>query len=149
VSICGFQLYFRINVSHKLKEDKEKYDLVYQVVGYALEVINELGHGLREKTYEKGLIVEFKNNSIRFSQQKIYSVYYKNVHIDDYIPDLLVNDELIVEIKVAEKICDEHIGQVINYLKISGCSLGLILNFKHPKLEWKRVILTENKSNRK
>jgi len=75
-------------------------DLVYQVIGCAMEVINELGHGLREKTYEKALIVEFKRNNILFSQQKIYRVYYKNVHIDDYIPDLLVNDGLIVEIKV-------------------------------------------------
>jgi GxxExxY protein len=125
-----------------MKPEKEKYDLVYQVVGYAMEVINELGHGLREKTYEKALIVEFQRNEAHFSQQKIYQVLYKNVHVDDYIPDLLVNDELIVEVKVAENICDEHIGQVINYLKISGCSLGLILNFKHPKLQWKRVILT-------
>ena len=130
-----------------MKPEKEKYDLVYQVVGYAMEVINELGHGLREKTYEKALIVEFQRNKAHFSQQKIYQVLYKNVHVDDYIPDLLVNDELIVEVKVAENICDEHIGQVINYLKISGCSLGLILNFKHPKLQWKRVILTENKPN--
>ena len=122
--------------------DKNINDLAYQVVGCAMEVINELGHGLREKTYEKALIVEFKRNNFLFSQQKIYRVYYKKVHIDDYIPDLLVNDELIVEIKVVENICDEHIGQVINYLKISGCSLGLILNFKHSKLEWKRVILT-------
>ncbi len=129
------------------KHEFKNNDLVYQVVGCAMEVINELGHGLREKTYEKALIVEFKTNNILFSQQKIYRVYYKNVHIDDYIPDLLVNDRLIVEIKVVENICDEHIGQVINYLKISGCSMGLILNFKHPKLEWKRVILTENKSN--
>jgi GxxExxY protein len=129
---------------HKLKE--EEHDLVYQVVGCAMEVINELGHGLREKTYEKGLIVEFQRTDIFFSQQKVYEVYYKNVHIDDYIPDLLVKDELIVEIKVAERICDEHIGQVINYLKISRCSLGLILNFKHPKLEWKRVIFSENSS---
>ena len=128
---------------HKFKNN----DLVYQVVGCAMEVINELGHGLREKTYEKALIVEFKTNNILFSQQKIYRVYYKNVHIDDYIPDLLVNNGLIVEIKVVENICDENIGQVINYLKISGCSLGLILNFKHSKLEWKRVILTEDKSN--
>ena len=126
-----------------MKPQKEEYDLVYQVVGYAMEVINELGHGLREKTYEKALIVEFQRDDVRFSQQKIYKVFYKNVHIDDYIPDLLVNDELIVEIKVAENISDVHIGQVINYLKISGCSLGLILNFKHPKIEWKRVILTE------
>ena len=123
--------------------DKNINDLAYQIVGCAMEVINELGHGLREKTYEKALIVEFKRNNFLFSQQKIYRVYYKKVHIDDYIPDLLVNDELIVEIKVVENICDEHIGQVINYLKISGCSLGLILNFKHPKLEWKRVIYTE------
>ena len=128
---------------HKLKNN----DLVYQVVGCAMEVINEFGHGLREKTYEKALIVEFKSNYILFSQQKIYRVYYKNVHVDDYIPDLLVNDRLIVEIKVVNSICDEHIGQVINYLKISGCSVGLILNFKHSKLEWRRVILTENKLN--
>ena len=129
------------------KHEFKNNDLVYQVIGCAMEVINELGHGLREKTYEKALIVDFKRNNILFSQQKIYRVYYKNVHIDDYIPDLLVNDGLIVEIKVVENICDEHIGQVINYLKISGCSLGLILNFKHSKLEWKRVIYTKGEAS--
>jgi GxxExxY protein len=129
------------------KHEFKNNDLVYQVVGCAMEVINELGHGLREKTYEKALIIEFKTNNIIFSQQKVYRVYYKNVHIDDYIPDLLVNDRLIVEIKVVENICDEHIGQVINYLKISGCSLGLILNFKHSKLEWKRVIYTKGEAS--
>jgi len=127
--------------------DNKNTDLVYQVVGCAMEVLNELGHGLREKTYEKAVIVEFKRNNILFSQQKVYRVYYKNVHIDDYIPDLLVSDELIVEIKVVENICDEHIGQVINYLKISGCSLGLILNFKHSKLIWKRVIYTQGEAS--
>ena len=130
-----------------MSSDNKINDLVYQVVGCAMEVINELGHGLREKTYEKALIVEFTTNNILFSRQKIYRVYYKKVHIDNYIPDLLVNDRLIVEIKVVENICDEHIGQVINYLKISGCSLGLILNFKHSKLEWKRVIYTEGEAN--
>ncbi len=130
-----------------MSSDNKINDLVYQVVGCAMEVVNELGHGLREKTYEKALIVEFKTNNIFFSRQKIYRVYYKKVHIDNYIPDLLVNDRLIVEIKVVENICDEHIGQVINYLKISGCSLGLILNFKHPKLEWKRVIYTEGEAS--
>ena len=128
---------------HELKNN----DIVYQVVGCAMEVINELGLGLREKTYEKALVVELKRNNILFSQQKIYRVFYKNVHIDNYVPDLLVNDEVILEIKVVENICDEHIGQVINYLKISGFSLGLILNFKHPKLGWKRVIFTEGESS--
>ncbi len=125
----------------------EKSDLVYKVVGCAMEVINELGHGLREKTYEKALIVEFKRSQIHFSQQKIYKIYYKSEYIDDYIPDILVHDELIVEIKVSENICDEHLGQVINYLKVSGCPLGLVLNFRHPKLQWKRVILTKDDEN--
>ena len=127
--------------------DNKINDLIYQVVGCAMEVINELGHGLREKSYENALVVELKRNNILFSQQKNYRVFYKDVHIDDYITDFLVNDEVIVEIKVVENICDEHIGQVINYLKISGCSLGLILNFKHSKLEWKRVIFTEREVN--
>ena len=117
-------------------------DLVYKVLGCAMEVLNELGHGLREKTYERALKVEFDRKNIQCAQQNVFKVFYKNVHIDDYIPDILVNDDLIVEIKVAENICNEHLGQVINYLKISGCNLGLILNFKHPKLEWKRVILS-------
>ncbi len=63
---------------HKLKSDKE-HDFVYQVVGFAMEVINELGHGLRERTYEKALVVEFNRNHIHFSQQKIFRVYYKKV----------------------------------------------------------------------
>jgi len=129
------------------KHEFKNNDLVYQVAGCAMEVINELGHGLREKTYEKALTVEFDRNNIQCAQQKVFKVFYKNVHIDNYIPDLLVNNDLIVEVKVAENICDEHIGQIINYLKISGCSLGLILNFKHPKLEWKRVIYTEGEAS--
>ena len=98
----------------------DKSDFIYRIVGCAMEVINELGHGLREKTYEKALIVEFKRSQMHFSQQKVYKVYYKGEHIDDYIPDILVKDELIVEVKFSENICDEHLGQVINYLKISG-----------------------------
>ena len=133
-----------MNVLHKLTSEKEKGDFVYQVVGCAMEVINVLGHGLREKTYERALLIEFKRNNLTYTQQKTYRIYYRDEHIDDYIPDILVNNELIVEIKVIESICDEHIGQVINYLKVSGCSLGIILNFKHPKIEWKRVILTAN-----
>jgi len=136
-----------MNVLHKLTSEKEKGDFIYQVVGCAMEVINVLGHGLREKTYERALLIEFKRNNLTYTQQKTYRIYYRDEHIDDYIPDFLVNDEVIVEIKVVENICDEHIGQVINYLKISGCSLGLILNFKHSKLEWKRVIFTESEVN--
>jgi len=81
-----------------------------------------------------------------FEQQHAYPVYYRGEHIDDYIPDLEVEGRLIVEIKTVESITDEHIGQVLNYLRVSGHEVGLILNFKHARLESKRVVLQKGRS---
>lgn len=120
-------------------------DLVYRVNGCAMAVLNELGHGLREKTYERALCVEFKYAGISFEQHQVYPVFYRGEHVDDYIPDLEVEDRLIVETKTVESITDEHIGQVLNYLRITGIEVGLILNFKHARLESKRVILQEGR----
>ncbi len=119
--------------------------LVYQVTGCAMRVLNELGHGLREKTYERALCVEFRHNSLSVDSQKIYPVYYREEKIDEYIPDLEVEGRLIVETKTVETITEEHMGQVINYLKITGLQVGLILNFKHPKLEWRKVVLQKGR----
>ena len=118
-------------------------DLTFRVVGCAMAVLNELGHGLREKIYERALCVEFQHQGIHFQQQHIYPVYYRGEHIDDYIPDLEVEWRLVVEIKTVDKIIPEHLGQVLNYLRITGLEAGVILNFKHPKLEWKKVVLQE------
>ena len=119
-------------------------DLTYQVIGCPMTVLNELGHGLREKTYERALCVEFKEQNLSYSAQQSYPVYYKGEHIDDNIPDLEVEKRLIVEVKTVENTCNEHIGQVLNYLKIAGIEAGIILNFAHPKLEWKKDVLTQN-----
>ena len=116
-------------------------DLTYQVVGCAMKVLNDVGHGLREKTYERALCVEFRAEGIGFDSQKAYPVYYRNEHIDDYIPDLVVLDRLIVEAKTVETITDEHLGQVLNYLRITGLQAGVIINFKHAKLQWQKVVL--------
>jgi GxxExxY protein len=110
-----------------------------------MAVLNELGHGLREKTYERALCVEFHHAGILFEQKRVYPVFYRAEHIDDYIPDLEVEGRLIVETKTVESITDEHIGQVLNYLRITGIEVGLILNFKHARLESKRVILQEGR----
>lgn len=120
-------------------------ELCYKVTGCAMAVLNDIGHGLREKTYERGLCVEFEAQKISYNSQHIYPVNYKGRKIDDYIPDLEVEGKLIVETKVVEAITDEHVGQVINYLKITGMKVGLILNFKHAKLQWKKVVLTEGR----
>ena len=116
-------------------------DLTYRVAGCAMAVLNELGHGLREKTYERALCVELRQKRINFEQQQVYPVYYRGEHVDDYIPDLHIENRLIVEIKTVDKIVDVHVGQVLNYLRITGSEVGLLLNFKYPKLDWKKVVL--------
>ena len=125
------------------KRELVEKELTFRVVGCAMAVLNELGHGLREKTYERALCVEFKHQGILFKQQHSYPVFYRGERIDDYIPDLEAEGRIIVEIKTVDKIIDEHVGQVLNYLKITGIEAGIILNFKHAKLEWKKVVLQE------
>lgn len=121
---------------HKLIYKKE----VFEVVGCAMEVLNELGHGLLEKPYENALAVELELNNIIVQQQSRYKVIYKGVQVGEYIPDLITHEKLVVDTKVVERITDNEIGQMMNYLKITGLRVGVILNFKRPKLEWKRIV---------
>lgn len=106
-----------------------------------MEVLNGLGHGLLEKPYENALSVEFGLRDIPYIQQARYKVLYKDVQVGEYIPDLVVCNEIVVDTKVIERITDHEIGQMLNYLKITGHKVGLIINFKKAKLEWKRVAL--------
>jgi GxxExxY protein len=116
-------------------------DEVYQVVGSAMEVLNTLGHGLLEKPYENALVVECGLRRIPTKQQPHFDVVYKSVKVGDYIPDLIAFDQIIVETKTIDRITDVERGQVINYLRITGLRVGVILNFKHAKLEWERIVL--------
>ena len=128
----------RINTNeHKLILGEE----VRQIVGCAFEVLNTLGHGLLEKPYENALCVEFKLRNIPFTQQPRFNVVYKGVKVGDYIPDLIAFENIIIDTKTIERISDIERGQVLNYLKITGRKVGLILNFKHPRLEWERLVL--------
>ena len=125
--------------------DTDKSEPIYkaesqQLVGCAMEVLNELGHGFHEKPYENALGVEFRLRGIPYEQQRQYDILYKQEKVGDYIPDLLAFGKIVVDTKVIEKITDREIGQMMNYLKITGYRLGYILNFKKPKLEWKRVV---------
>lgn len=115
--------------------------LTHEIIGSAMEVLNELGHGLLEKPYENALMVEFRLRGIPCSQQPTYQVLYKGVRVGDYIPDLIVDESVVVDTKVVDHIGDHELGQMLNYLKVTGLKLGLILNFKRAKLTWKRVSL--------
>jgi GxxExxY protein len=116
-------------------------DEVFQIVGSALEVLNSLGHGLTEKPYERSLAVEFGLRGISYNLQSRFTVIYKETNVGDFIPDIIAYEKIIVEVKCIDRITNVERGQVINYLKITGLSVGVILNFRHAKLEWERIVL--------
>jgi GxxExxY protein len=117
---------------------------VYKVVGCAMEVLNGIGHGLHEKPYENALVVEFGLRGIPYVQQPRYPIAYKGVNVGEYVPDLITFNALVVDAKVIEAITDHERGQMLNYLRITGHKVGVILNFKRAKLDWDRIVLDRN-----
>jgi GxxExxY protein len=118
-----------------LKAETEK------VIGFAFEVLNEVGHGLNEKIYENSLTVLFKLNNIVFDQQRRFPVHFRGVEVGEFVPDLIAFGSVIVDTKVIDRITDHERGQMLNYLRITKLRVGLILNFKNARLEFERVVL--------
>ena len=118
-----------------LKAETEK------IIGFAFEVLNEVGHGLNEKIYENSLTVLFKLNAIAFDQQRRFPVFFRGVEVGEFVPDLIAFGSVIVDTKVIDHITDHERGKMLNYLRITKLRVGLILNFKHARLEWERVVL--------
>ena len=110
-------------------------------MGCAIEVLNTLGHWLVEKPYENALVVEFELRKIPFRQQTPFNVLYKGHTIGLFVPDLIAFDSIVVDTKVIERITDHERGLMLNYLRITSLRIGVILNFKHAKLEWERIVL--------
>jgi len=118
-----------------LKAETEK------IIGFAFEVLNEVGHGLNEKIYENSLTVLFKLNRIAFDQQRRFPVFFREVEVGEFIPDLIAFGSVVVDTKAIDRITDHERGQMLNYLRITKLRVGLILNFKNARLEWERVVL--------
>ena len=114
---------------------------VYQIVGSAIEVLNEIGHGLHEKPYENALVVEFGIRRILFQQQANFDVLYKRHKVGLFVPDLIAFGSVVVDAKVIDRITDGERGQMLNYLRTTKLRVGVILNFKNTKLEWERIVL--------
>jgi len=113
---------------------------VFQIIGCAIEVLNTLGHGIVEKPYENALVVEFGLRQIPFKQQLTFDVLYKGQRVGAFVPDLIVFDSIVVDTKVIDRITDHERGLLLNYLRITHLRVGVILNFKHRKLEWERIV---------
>lgn len=89
-------------------------DLVFRIIGCAMAVHNTLGRGLREKTYENSLAVEFKHHGIDYSKQTRFPVYYRNELVDEFIPDLVVENRVIVDTKTVETTIDDQRGTILS-----------------------------------
>ena len=112
-----------------------------QIIGFAFDVLNEVGHGLNEKIYENSLTVLFKLNGIAFDQQRRFPVFFRNVEVGEFAPDLIAFGSVVVDTKVIDRITDHERGQMLNYLRITELRVGLILNFKNARLEFERIVL--------
>ena len=122
-------------------DDRESLNsLLESVVVAAYEVSNVLGPGFLEKIYERALMKELALRGIPATPQVPYIVIYKGQPIGEYIADLVVDDRLLVELKCTHRLADEHLAQCINYLTASGLHLAVLINFQHPKVEWRRIV---------
>jgi GxxExxY protein len=121
--------------------DAHKYDAVVQnVIGAAFEVANVLGSGFLEKVYERALSRELVSRGLEVKSQVSFPVMYKGNCVGEYVADLIVEDDLLIELKCVDCFSNEHMAQCINYLKASNLRLALLINFQKPKVEWKRII---------
>jgi GxxExxY protein len=116
-------------------------DLTGGIIESACEVHNTLGCGLLEKVYENALVRELRLRKKQVSAQKEFKVIYKGEEVGAYYADLVIEEKVIVEVKSVEKIDNVHRAQLLNYLRISGIRVGLIINFARPKLEYERLIV--------
>lgn len=115
-------------------------ELSEKIIGAAMRVLNELKPGLDEKIYENALVLELAELGLSVEQQRRFNVNYKGQSVGLLVPDLIVDEKVIVDAKVVTAFNESHIAQMIGYLAITGMELGLIINFKNAKLEWKRVV---------
>ncbi len=112
-----------------------------EIIGASFEVLNTIGHGLLEKAYENALCVELGLRVIPFLQQPRFPVIYKSILVGEFVPDIIVQERIVVDTKTIERITDHELGQMLNYLRITNLHIGLIVNFKRARLEWRRVAL--------
>ena len=116
-------------------------EITYAINGAIFEVNRLLGPGFLEKVYEKALLIELKIRGLKAESQVPITVFYKEIAVGEYVADILVEDKVIIELKTVEKLDKVHEAQLLNYLKATGIRVALLVNFKHPKAEIKRMVL--------
>jgi GxxExxY protein len=115
-------------------------ELSETIIGAAMTVLNELKPGLEEKLYENALVIELRHLGLRVEQQRRFPVYYRGQLVGTLVPDLLVENKVIVDTKVAESFSESHVAKMVGYLSKTQLELALLINFKTSTLNWRRVV---------
>jgi GxxExxY protein len=120
---------------------------VYAIIGAAMEVYNQLGPGFGEAIYQEALEIESDSRKISNAPQRDIFITYKGKKLKQFFkPDFICYDKIIVEIKALDRLTSREEAQLLNYLKATGLSVGLLINFGAERdLEWKRMVLTSQK----
>jgi GxxExxY protein len=114
--------------------------LTHRIIGAAMAVLNTLKPGLDEKIYERALIIELRKRGHAVDPQRQHEVYYDGERVGTLIPDLIVDDLVIVDTKVVSAFSESHVAKMIGYLAITDLEVALLLNFRYAELGWKRVV---------
>lgn len=117
------------------------------IIGCAYAVGNALGNGFLEKVYENALTLEISEKRLNVKQQHPIKVFYKNTVVGDFIADLLIENKILVELKIARSVDEIHLAQCLNYLKATNLPLCLLINFGRPRVEVRRVFQSINLKN--
>jgi GxxExxY protein len=110
-----------------------------KIIGYTYRVSNSLGIGFMEKVYENALAHDLITSGLRTIQQAPIKVLYDGIIVGDYFADLLVEDQVLVELKAVSMLKDEHVAQSLNYLRATGLEICLLINFGTSKVQIKRL----------
>jgi GxxExxY protein len=125
-------------------------DEIYAIVGAAMEVYNQLGPGFGEAIYQEALEIESDARKLPNNPQQEIYIDYKGTKLKQFFkPDFIYYDKIIAEIKALDRLTSREEAQLLNYLKATGLPVGILINFgRENDLEWKRMVLTQQKSNR-
>jgi len=104
-------------------------DLTERIIKAYYNVYNELGYGFLEKVYENAMMIELKTLELKCEKQKPISVSFKGFCVGEYFADIIVENKVIIELKAAESLIEEHEAQLLNYLRATDIEVGLLLNF--------------------
>ena len=116
----------------------ENDSLTERIIGIGFDVHNELGNGFVEKVYENALRIALEQEGFKVAQQTPIQVHFRGIVVGEFFADLLVNNSIILELKAVKTLLPEHQAQLINYLKATRTSKGLLINFASSRLQVKR-----------